>query len=136
MGSASAGIGAATLLALVIAAIGHPVIGLTVGPAYQAAYVVMVLLVVARTIGVFPWALGQALIAMGAPGLVLAIEVANALVFIPALFLLLYWIGLNGAGVAALAVAVPATAAVTLAALHRLRRFERPHGSEQPPARR
>ncbi|MEM7222920.1 MAG: oligosaccharide flippase family protein [Pseudomonadota bacterium] len=117
---------AALALALVIAAIGHWVIGLTVGPAYEAAYLVMVLLVVARTISVFPFALGPALTAMGAPGMLLRIELFAALGFLPLLILLLRWIGLEGAGIAAIVIAVPAASALVLATLSRLKQKEGP----------
>ena len=113
-----------TGLVLVVAAVGEPVLRFFLGAPYVAAYQVMVLLVVARSLSVFTFALGPALTAMGAPGVLLRINVCTALAFLPILVLLLDWLGLNGAGFATLAVALPSTVALILITLRRLDRVD------------
>ncbi|MFQ5786245.1 MAG: lipopolysaccharide biosynthesis protein [Alphaproteobacteria bacterium] len=86
--------------------LGEPLLRITVGEAYVGAYGVLLLLTLATAVLVFGFALEPALYAMGRPDLLLRISLIMVLVNIPLLYGLLLWLGLIGAGIAAVAGAV------------------------------
>lgn len=117
---AVAGTGGVLALAA-LAALGKPLIALTVGPDYVEAYGLMLLLALATTIAIFAFPLSPALYAMGRPDIVFRVKLTvTALFSIPVLVLLLWQVGLLGAGIAAVLGSTVGATTMTVIALRRL----------------
>ncbi|MEE8536046.1 MAG: oligosaccharide flippase family protein [Kiloniellales bacterium] len=92
---------AAAPILLGVAAFGEPLLRLTVGDAFIGAHDVLVLLIAALAIGTFGFPVGSLLVAQGRSGVLLAVNLIAALLYVALLVLLLGPIGLAGAGIAA-----------------------------------
>ena len=116
--------GGATLILAGLVVLGEPLIRLTVGEAYVGAYGVFMLLALASVIGVYGFALGPVMLALGKPNILFR---ANLVLVIPtfSLLLLLLWqMGLIGAGIATVAGSVIWLVAVGVITFRRLRKRE------------
>jgi O-antigen/teichoic acid export membrane protein len=101
---ASAVAGGVALIAFAaIAAAGPYLIGWTVGAAYADAYGLLVLLALTSTISVFAFPMGPVMYATGRPHIVLRVIVAISVFYFSLLAILLWQVGLIGAGIAAVA---------------------------------
>ena len=105
-----------TLLATLFAALGKPLLVLTAGSAYLAAYPVLLVLVLAATVEAFSAALDPTLYALGRPGVAARINTCLILIYAPLLVLALNAYNLAGAGYAMLGYAVAATLVMAIAA--------------------
>jgi O-antigen/teichoic acid export membrane protein len=91
---------------LVLGLFGGNILVLMGGAGFDAAYAVLILITVARTLHLLGFPLASALIAFGKPGAVLTVNVVVMLLLLPILFGLLHVYGLRGAGWHALIFAV------------------------------
>jgi O-antigen/teichoic acid export membrane protein len=109
------GAGIAVAAAL-IAILGQPLLALSAGADYRAAYPVLLLLVLAAAVEAFGSALDPTLYALGKPGVAARINSWLILCYAPLLIVLLQSCALPGAGYAMLAYAVAATVIMTCSA--------------------
>ena len=89
-----------------LAAIGPIILDIIGGDQADGAYTVMLLLSAAALIRISAFALEPTLISLGHPSVALGIQSVAAVVYLPLLFMMLPWLGFNGAGVAAMTAAV------------------------------
>jgi len=122
------GLAAAAFLAL--AAIGRPLIELVVGAAFTDAYGPMLLLALAGVVTTATFPLEPLLLAKGRVRAVVLARLAALLGYLAAVYVLCQWLGLLGAGIAAVVYA--ATAAVLFVVLGGLRTRRRSPGKSQP----
>ena len=106
---------AVTAVAVLVVALGKPLLVLTVGSAYVGAYPVLLLLVLAATVEAFSAALDPTLYALGRPGVAARINMWLILIYAPLLVLALNAYNLAGAGYATLGYAVAATSVMAIA---------------------
>lgn len=104
---------------------GKPLLTLVGGPGFEGAYVVLLLIVVARTVHLFGFPFGSALVAFGRPQSMLWINFLATVLLLPLLVLAVRQIGLAGAGLHALAYALTTVGGVLLV-LHRSARRSAP----------
>lgn len=83
--------------------LGEPLLRLTVGPEFTAAYPVMIWLVAGSVISIWAFPLEPLLISTGHAGTALKVRVWSTALYVPLLLWLLDRMGLLGAGIAALA---------------------------------
>ncbi len=103
-GGIATGIGLTVLLFLGF--FGGDLLNLMGGPGFDAAYPVLILVALARTIHLFGFPMASALIAGGNPGKVLKINLLSTVLLLPALLFLLRVYEIQGAGWHALLFAV------------------------------
>ena len=111
----------AVIVVLVIAAIGEPLIRLTVGEAYAAAADLLILLAAGSAVLLYGFALEPVFFALGRPGIMLRLGVITAALNLVLMFLLVAQYGLIGAGVAVLASTVVYVGLATMIALDKTR---------------
>ena len=97
-------IGLAVLLILGLA--GDRILVAVGGSGFDAAYAVLILIALARTLHLSGFPLGSSLVAYGRPGAVLAVNVTATVVLLPVLVVLLHLYRLSGAGWHAIAYAL------------------------------
>jgi len=115
---------------LLVVAVGPLLLNVIGDDQTNGAYQVMLLLSAASLIRIATFALEPTLISLGRPTWALGIQAAATLAYLPLLVVLIAWIGLNGAGAAAIVAAV-FTALLQLAAVS----FWFPSGTGSQPAR-
>ena len=118
---------------VVLAAIGGPLISLTVGDAYLGAYGVLVVVAAATAISIFGVALDPVFFAMGRPDVMLRVSVIVAALNLVLVVLFAAAWGLIGVGWASLVSTVVGMAVLTMLALARL--AKRVHGEDDAAAR-
>jgi O-antigen/teichoic acid export membrane protein len=118
---------------VVLAAIGGPLISLTVGDAYLGAYGVLVVVAAATAISIFGVALDPVFFAMGRPEVMLWVSVIVAALNLVLVVLFAAAWGLIGVGWASLVSTVVGMAVLTMLALARL--AKRVHGEDDAAAR-
>lgn len=91
---------------IVLGFFGGNILVLMGGAGFDAAYAVLMMITLARTLHLLGFPLASALIAFGKPGAVLKVNLVAMLVLLPILFGLLHVYGLRGAGLHALLFAV------------------------------
>ena len=106
---------AVTAVAVLVVALGKPLLVLSVGSAYAAAYPILLLLVLAATVEAFSAALDPTLYALGRPGVAARINMWLILIYAPLLVLALNAYNLAGAGYATLGYAFAATLVMAIA---------------------
>lgn len=99
--AAAAGLG----VTLVFVVAGKPLLQLIGGSGFDGAYTVLLLIALARTIHLFGFPLGSALVALGRPNVTLWINFAVTIVLLPVLYGLLTTVDVAGAGLHAIAYA-------------------------------
>ena len=103
-----------SLVLLMLGVFGDSILVWIGGAGFDAAYNVLILIALARTIHLFGFPLGSALVAYGRPGTVLKVNLAATLLLLPVLLGLLKAFGLNGAGFHAVALALVTVSTMTL----------------------
>lgn len=101
---------AALPVVLIVAFLPQAIVGLLAGAAFAGAASVMVVLVVARAIGLIGPPCSSAISALGHPERSMSANLFSSLVFLPALPWLLHSFGLMGAGIQAVGQAILASA--------------------------
>lgn len=89
-----------------LAAIGPIILDIIGGDEADDAYVVMLMLSAAALIRLSAFSLEPTLISLGHPSVALGIQSVATAVYLPLLFVMLPWLGFNGAGVASITIAV------------------------------
>ncbi len=102
--------------AALIAVLGKPLLLLSAGADYLAAYPVLLLLVLAAAVEAFGTALDPTLYALGRPGVAARINTLVTALYVPLLVLALNAYNLSGAGYATLVYAVTVTLVMAVAA--------------------
>jgi O-antigen/teichoic acid export membrane protein len=100
--------GAAVPVLLALSALGEPLLRLTVGEAFVDASGLLTLLIVGLAINAIAFPASSLLIAQGRPGALLALNLVITATYIGLLILLLGFMGLTGAGIAAVSRAAAA----------------------------
>jgi O-antigen/teichoic acid export membrane protein len=126
---AAAACGAGALLAVLVL-FGNPLLRLIGGPPATAAYGVAVSLGAAAAIGFASFALEPLLISAGRPSAALRARAAGALAYVPAAFGGIWLAGLDGAGLAAVAVTLVMFAGQAIPAAQWLRADAAERGGE------
>jgi len=93
---------------------GKALLTLVGGPGFEGAYVVLLLIAGARTVHLFGFPFGSALVAFGRPQAMLWINLLATVVLLPLLVLAVRRLGLSGAGFHALAYALLTVGGVLL----------------------
>lgn len=120
----------AGISALVLCLAGQWILTLIGGPQVAAALPTMLLLGAAAQIGVGTFALEPALISIGRAALALRIRLLSAVLYLPALVILVPWAGIEGAGIAAVGAAVAIAVMQSLSVLSCFRARRHPGGRE------
>jgi O-antigen/teichoic acid export membrane protein len=89
-----------------LAAIGPIILDIIGGDEADGAYTVMLMLSAAALIRLSAFCLEPTLISLGHPSIALGIQSIATAVYLPLLFVMLPWLGFNGAGVASITIAV------------------------------
>lgn len=110
---------AGLIVCLVFAVFGTPLLRLIGGPGFDDAYQLLLLIGLARTVHLFGFPFGSALVALGRPYLTLWINLAVTLGLLPVLYLLLQNSGLIGAGLHAMTYALASVGTLTWVLLTR-----------------
>ena len=124
--------GVAVVAVVVLAAIGAPLISLTVGDAYLGAYGVLVVLAAATAISIFGVALDPVFFALGRPDVMLRVGVIIAALNLVLVVLFAAAWGLIGVGWASLVSTVVGVTVLAMLALARL--AKRVRGEDQAAA--
>lgn len=90
----------------VLAGIGPIILDIIGGDQADGAYTVMLLLSAAALIRISAFVLEPTLISLGHPSVALGIQTVATVIYLPLLFVMLPWLGFNGAGVAAMTIAI------------------------------
>jgi O-antigen/teichoic acid export membrane protein len=98
--------GGSALLLAVLALLGHPLLRMVGGAEASPAYAVMMLLGVASAIGFASFALEPLLMSIDRQGAALRARLAGAVLYVPAALAGMHFLGLWGAGLASIAMAV------------------------------
>ncbi|MFC7554911.1 lipopolysaccharide biosynthesis protein [Pseudoroseomonas wenyumeiae] len=98
--------GGSALLLVVLALLGHPLLRAVGGAEAVPAYPVMLLLGVASAIGFASFALEPLLMSLDRQGAALRARLAGAVLYVPTALAGMHWLGLWGAGLAAIAMAM------------------------------
>ena len=105
------------VVTLVFVAFGKPLLRAVGGAGFDEAYVLLLLIAAARTVHLFGFPFGAALVALGRPNLTLGINLVVTLALLPVLYGLLRSVDLSGAGLHALAYALLTVGALAFALL-------------------
>ncbi|HIA14250.1 MAG TPA: lipopolysaccharide biosynthesis protein [Nitrospirales bacterium] len=92
--------GGATIIFLGMIVLGEPLLRLTVGTEFVGAYPLLLLLILAETIGAFGFGLNSAMYAIGRAGIPLQVNVTATVLYLPLLFFFLTQMSTIGAGIA------------------------------------